>query len=114
MKELANGSLQAVTAETVVAAWREGDATAEAVLRETADLLTVWLGNMIDLLEPEAIVIGGGLGPVFSEWFPYIREHLPAWAVNTRCREIPLLPAKYGADSGVAGAAALCLPNGTS
>ena len=28
--------------------------------------------------------------------------------------EIPLLPAKYGADSGVAGAAALCLPNGTS
>jgi glucokinase len=112
MRELANGNAQGVTAETAVAAWRAGDATAEAVLRETADLLTVWLGNMIDLLEPEAIVVGGGMGPVVAEWFPYIREHLMDWAVNKRCREVPLLAAHYGADSGIAGAAALCLPEG--
>jgi len=73
------------------------------------DLLTIWLGNVVDLLEPEVIVIGGGLGSHLTEWFEAIRSGLPKWSINTRASEIPILPAKYGADAGIAGSAALWL-----
>ena len=107
--KLAGGSPAAITAEMVGEAWRAGDALAAEVLRETADLLAVWLGNVVDLLEPDVIVIGGGVGELISAWFEHIGRALPAWSINQRCQEIPLLLAKYKADAGIAGAAALCL-----
>jgi glucokinase len=106
---VAGGDPNAVTAEMVGAAWHSGDKLAASILQETADLLAIWLGNIIDLLEPDVIIFGGGMGALMAEWFPYIREQLPRWSINTRCTEIPLVRARYGEDSGIAGAAALCL-----
>lgn len=110
MLRRAGGDAAAVTSEIVAEAWRAGDPLAAEILNETADLLAIWLGNIVDLLEPEVIVIGGGLSEVVSAWFAHIREELPAWSINSRCSEIPLLRARYGADAGIAGGAALCLP----
>ncbi|HEV2489711.1 MAG TPA: ROK family protein [Candidatus Acidoferrales bacterium] len=106
---LAGGNPEKVTAEMVGAAWHQGDKLAAEVLQETADLLAIWLGNIVDLFEPDVIIFGGGMGELMSEWFGRIREQLPAWTINSRCREIPLVRARYGEDSGIAGAAALCL-----
>jgi glucokinase len=108
MRELAGGNIERITAEHVAEAFREGDPVAKEVLEATADLLTVWVGNIIDLLEPDVIVFGGGVAPVMSEFFHRMQTELPKWAVNERCCEIPLLLAKYGSDAGIAGAAALC------
>lgn len=107
--QLAGGSAGDITAEVVAEAWHGGDAFAAAILRETAGLLAIWLGNIVDLLESDVIILGGGMGALMSEWFDYIREHLPEWSINSRCTEIPLVRAHYGEDSGIAGAAALCL-----
>ncbi|HVB08287.1 MAG TPA: ROK family protein [Candidatus Acidoferrales bacterium] len=111
---LAGENPEAVTAEMVGAAWRAGDKLAASILRETADFLAVWLGNIVDLLEPDVIIFGGGMGELFSEWFGRIREQLPTWTINSRCQEIPFVRARYGEDSGIAGAAALCLSAGNS
>jgi len=109
--ELVEGNLTNVTGHEVGIAWREGDPLATEVLQETADVLAVWFGNMIDLLEPDVIVMGGGVSPLLSGWFEHIRSRFAKWSVNKRAGEIPLLPAKYGIDSGMVGAAALCLPS---
>jgi glucokinase len=109
MLRLANSDPAAITGEIVGEAWRAGDPMATEVLRETADLLAIWLGNVVDLLEPDVMVIGGGVGELLSNWFDQIRMLLPKWSINQRCREIPLLLARYKADAGIAGAAALCL-----
>lgn len=98
-----------ITCEAVADAWHAGDPKAEEVLRETAELLAIWLGNVIDFLEPDVIVVGGGVGELMSNWFDHIRELLPKWSINQRCCEIPLVLARYKADAGIAGAAALCL-----
>lgn len=108
MIALAGGEIDQVQAETVGQAFREGDPLATEVLRTTAELLTVWLGNMIDLLEPDVIIFGGGIAELMSAFFPHIRELLPQWSINQRCAEIPIVRAKYGSDAGIAGAAALC------
>lgn len=98
-----------ITAETVCDASDACDPLAQGILQETAELLAVWLGNVIDLLEPEIIVVGGGLGARMTQWLQPIRNSLQRWTINTRAGEIPLLPARYGADSGIAGSAALWL-----
>jgi glucokinase len=108
MRERGGGNLETLTAEDVAESFRAGDAVARQTLEATADLLTVWLGNMIDFLEPDVIVLGGGVAQLMSEFFTRIQTELPKWCVNARCCEVPLLLAKYGSDAGIAGAAALC------
>jgi glucokinase len=105
---LANGSVEAVSSEMVGQAYAAGDPLAEEILRETIQLLTQWLGNIIDLLEPDVIIIGGGAATMLVPFFGEIRDHLPACSINPRCQEIPIVKAFYGADAGVAGGAALC------
>jgi glucokinase len=98
-----------ITAEVVCDAAEAKDPVANLVLLEIAELLSVWLGNVIDLLEPEVIVVGGGVAAGLAPWLPKIANGFRRWTINTRANEIPLVPAKYGADSGIAGSAALCL-----
>lgn len=106
--DLAGGCLDAITSEMVGKAHAAGDAVARGVIEETVDLLAFWLGNIIDLLEPDVIIVGGGVASMLKPLFPAIHERLRACCVNSRCLEIPLVPARYGEDAGVAGGAALC------
>jgi glucokinase len=108
MLELAGGDLGKVQAETVAESFRQGDSLATEVLQATADLLTIWIGNIVDLLEPEIMIFGGGVSDLMSAFFGRIREQLPKWSINQRAAEIPMVLAKYGSDAGIAGAAALC------
>ncbi len=105
---LAGGDINVVNAEIVAEAYRAGDALAAEILQETADFLAIWAGNIIDLLEPDVFIFGGGLSHLMSGFFPRIREQLPHWCVNQRFAEIPMVLAHYGSDAGIAGAAALC------
>lgn len=108
MLELAGGKVDAVTSEIVGRAYAAGDPLAKEVLLGTVNVVTIWLGNIVDLLEPDVIIIGGGVAAVLMPFLEQIRELLPAWSLNKRCLEIPIVPARYGAESGIAGAAALC------
>jgi len=106
--KLNDGKLEHLSAEIVGEAYRAGDPIARQALEQTANLLAVWLGNIIDLLEPDVIVFGGGVANLISDFFPQMQEELPKWCLNSRACEIPLRLARYGADAGIAGAAALC------
>jgi glucokinase len=104
---LARGERGSVTAEMVGEAYAQGDPAAAQTLRETVELLSLWLGNMIDLLEPDVIILGGGVADLMKPFLGEIHDLLPGCSVNRRCQEIPLLPAFYGGDAGIAGGAAL-------
>src|SRR5271165_3259572 len=106
--ELAAGHVERITSEMVGRAYAAGDALAKEVLEETAMYLAVWLGNIVDLLEPDVMIIGGGAAPMLKPFFGEIRDQLPAWCVNSHCQDVPLVAAFYGADAGIAGGAALC------
>jgi glucokinase len=106
--ELAEGNVAAVTSELVGQAYAAGDPLAREILLETVELLTPWLGNIVDLLDPDVLVMGGGVAAMLKPFFDDIKSRLPQWCVNPRASEIPLLMAHYGADAGIAGGAALC------
>ncbi len=106
--EMAGGDIQQVSSQMVGRAHAEGDPVATEVMRETLDLLAYWLGNIIDLLEPDVIVIGGGVSSLLAPFLDEIRERWRGACVNPAPLNIPLVLAHYGEDAGIAGAAALC------
>ncbi len=104
--KMADGIIANVTAETVTKAARSGDKLAKQILEEAASHLAMWLGNMIDLLEPEVIVLGGGIGRLMTAYRTSIRRTLETWAINPGAHRVPILNARYGSQSALAGAAA--------
>lgn len=106
--DLAQGKVDSVTSELVGKAYASGDAVAAEILQETVDLLTIWLGNIVDLFDPDVLVFGGGVSAMLRPFFDRMKAGLPKWCVNPRASEIPLLIAHYGSDAGIAGGAALC------
>jgi glucokinase len=106
--DLAKGNVDAVTSEMVGHAYAAGDPLAKEILQETVKLLALWLSNIVDLLEPDVMIVGGGVAAMLNPFFGDLSNWLVEYCVNSRSREIPLLKAHYGADAGIAGGAALC------
>jgi fructokinase len=95
----------ALEAAQIVARADAGDAACEAALARYEERLARALASVINLIDPDVIVLGGGLSNadrlyrnVPKLWGPYVYSD----AVAT-----PLLPAKHGDASGVRGAARL-------
>jgi glucokinase len=107
--ELAGGKIDAVTSEMVGQAFAKGDRVAKEVLEQTVEYLSYWLGNVIDLLEPEVVIVGGGVSLMLRPFFAELGKKLPAYCENQRAGETPIVASHYGEDAGVAGGAALCL-----
>ena len=107
LRDLAGGNPESVTGEMVGKACAEGDLVAQAVVGETLDVLAYWLGNVIDLLEPDVIVMGGGVSTMLAPYLDELRLRWKGACINPWPDKIPVVLARYGEEAGVAGAAAL-------
>jgi glucokinase len=92
-------------AEAVFAAERQGDALARTVIQSAGAALGVSLGWYVNVLDPEAVVVGGGLGtaggPYWESLVASTRAHI--WAENTRA--LPIVTARLGPEAALIGAA---------
>jgi glucokinase len=110
LRTLSNGQLCTITPEMIAKAARAGDAIAQSILDETGFFLGAWLGSMISLLDPGAVVIGGGVARIGKPLFSKIRETLLHYTLNPKLAEkIPVVPAKLQQNVGIYGAASLFL-----
>lgn len=112
LRDLTQGRLRLITPQLISEAAQRGDRIAKDVLEETGFFLGVWLGGMISVLDPAAIVIGGGVASIGKPLFAKIRETIPHYTLNPpMAAKIPILPAKLQQNVGVFGAASLFLNN---
>lgn len=84
---------------------RQGDAWALAAWRSAGDALGRGLASIINTLDPERIVLGGGLVAAWDLWSGAMDAALAAAAVTWPERACPILPAALGDDAGLVGAA---------
>jgi glucokinase len=92
-----------------LASGRVFDDAEEEDLDELAGRLGAWLGGVISLLDPGVIVLGGGVAQIGEALFGRLRAVAPRWTVNPYAKQIPIVPAQFGAESGVIGAAAVVM-----
>jgi len=105
---LAGGEPEAVRGEHVVRAVAEGDEQAHAILAEFAWWLALGLANLANVLDPQLIVIGGGLVTAGDALLDPVREAFGAQLEAASVRpEVLVLPATLGDRGGAVGAAVL-------
>ncbi len=106
MLSLAEGKIDKVTAQTVQFAAEKGDPVANELILKTAYHFGVGLANLVNIFNPEMIVIGGGLSKMGERLLRPAREVAEKRAFKQAYRAVRFIPAALGRNSGVLGAAA--------
>jgi glucokinase len=92
-------------AEEVLAAVTAGDANATEVVRSAGDALGVSIGWLVNVLDPQAVIVGGGLGSAGGLYWKSFVESARAHIWAETSRDVPIIPAILGPNAGVIGAA---------
>lgn len=105
----AEGDAEKVTAQVIHSAAKQGDSLAKELIARTGYYVGVGLANLVNIFNPELIVIGGGLSNIgdmmFEPAFKVARER----AYKDAFQAVRFASAELGRDSGVLGAAAFAL-----
>jgi glucokinase len=105
---LAGGDPEAVRGEHVTASARAGDAESQAVLDELSRWIALGLANLVNVLDPAIIVIGGGLVEAADLLLPEVRLRFADLVMAGDLRPpVPIVPARLGERAGAIGAALL-------
>jgi predicted NBD/HSP70 family sugar kinase len=93
----------------LVALAAQGDADARQLVRAAGRRIGEALASAVNLLNPEAVVVGGDLAAAYDVFVAGLRESLYAQASALATRELVIVPVTHGERSGVVGCAALAL-----
>lgn len=91
-----------------------GDQEAARWLDEAGEMLGAWLGSVVSLLDPDIIVIGGGVSRIGEPLFRKLRETVPRRTINPFAADTPIVPAELDQDVGIYGGAAVILAGYTT
>jgi len=97
-----------LTAQQVVRRARDGDARAEQVLAAAGRDLGMALANLVDILNPQMIVIGGGVAAAGNLLLAPARQALRQWAQPLAAKQVRITRSRLGDRAGILGAARLC------
>lgn len=99
------GDLHRVTAQIVYQAAHAGDALALEVVKETAKFLGAAVGNLINIFNPEAVVIMGGVTLAGESLFEPLRREVSRRAFKPAVQVCRIVPGELTGVAGVYGAA---------
>lgn len=94
----------AARAEEVLSAARAGDEAAAEVVEAAARALGIGIALLINMLDPEAVITGGGLGSADTDYWTSARRWARHYA-HDHAKDTPVIRSEIGADAGVIGAA---------
>jgi glucokinase len=102
MADLA-GAVEAVTAETVAAAARAGDPLALEVVADAVTYLAMGVANIVSILNPEVVVLGGGLFQAADLLLEPVRREFRRWAQPLAAGSVRIELTTLGEDAGLFG-----------
>ena len=98
-----------LTPQQIGDAAADGDSVARAVLEETGRWLGLAFITLINVLDPDCILVGGGIAQAGPPLFDAIRKTVGNHAMSGTARVVPIVVAALGTRAGTAGAGALAL-----
>ncbi len=99
----------AASAEEVVARARQGDTAAHKAIDQSAQYLGMGIANIVSILNPEMIVLGGGLMQAADLFLDPIRHVVAQCAQPVAAKQVRIEVTQLGEDAGLLGAAWLAL-----
>ncbi|MCC7208735.1 MAG: ROK family protein [Anaerolineae bacterium] len=105
MLRLAGGDREKITPRIVSEAAAQGDAVAKALWEQEARYLGIGVANLMNVLAPEVVVMGGGIMQGWESLAPVFLETIRARGAMVPFDQIRVVPAGLGLNAGVIGAA---------
>jgi glucokinase len=100
-------SIEELTSEKIYQAGKEGDELAIEVFRRMGVYLGIGLASLINVLNPEIVVIGGGLSNGWDLFEKHMHQQVIERAFPIPARRVKIVRAQCGDDAGLLGAAKL-------
>lgn len=97
-----------IESHEVVGLARGGDPRAKQVIVEAGHFLGLALANLVDILNPQRIVIGGGVAAAGDLLLDPARETLKRWGQPLAAKQVRITRSRLGGRAGLLGTAKLC------
>ena len=105
LAEITEGKIENITAEKVSMAAQRGDSLALEVISKAATYLGIGMVNLVNIFNPEMIIVGGGMSKMGGLLFEPARKIVKERAFPLSAQAVCIVPAQLGDDSGTFGAA---------
>jgi len=105
LTEIVEGNIENITAEKVSIAAQSGDSLASEVIMKAAFYLGVGMVNLVNIFNPEMIIIGGGMAKMGDLLLNPARQVVRERAFQLSAGAVRIVPAQLGDNAGVLGAA---------
>jgi glucokinase len=105
LSEMLGGKIEDITAEEVGVAAQGGDSLALEVISQAASYLGVGMVNLVNIFNPEMIIVGGGVAQMGDLLLAPARRVVEARAFKLPAQAVRIVPAHLGDEAGVLGAA---------
>ncbi|KPL01020.1 MAG: hypothetical protein AMJ91_01905 [candidate division Zixibacteria bacterium SM23_73_3] len=106
--KLTKGDLDRLTTKVIFQAERKGDILASYVINQACAYLGAGIASAVNLLNPQVVVIGGGVSKGCQSFIRRIEEEVKKRAFPSATKNLKVVKAKLGNDAGFIGAAILC------
>lgn len=106
LHDMVEGDLARLTAATVYDAAKRGDPVAVEVVRETARFLGTGLANLLNVFNPDVVVIAGGVTQAGDPLFEPLRREVARRAFKPAVQACRIVPGTLPGTAGVVGAVA--------
>ncbi|MGC8846538.1 MAG: ROK family protein, partial [Candidatus Hydrogenedens sp.] len=109
LTEICHNNIHTITGKMIFQAVEKGDALAREVFHETAVWLGLGIASIVNMLNPERVILCGGMISAGNVLFNPVRETVMKNAFEVPAKRCEIVPAGLGEDSGVIGCAGCAL-----
>lgn len=109
LRELVHGHLEDITCELVYRAAERGDELSQRIVEETARYLGIGIASIVNIINPEMVILSGGMTAAGDLLFKPVRKYARKYALEAAIRGVRIVPAKLAGNTGALGAAATVL-----
>lgn len=107
--EMTGGDLLKVDAKMVFDAAKAGDKFSLDIVDYVSEYLAMGIGNILNIINPDVIVLAGGVAFAGDILLNSVKEKLPKYALGVTLEELKILLGTLGNDAGIKGASALVI-----
>ncbi|HUO52339.1 MAG TPA: ROK family protein, partial [Gemmatimonadaceae bacterium] len=106
LRKMVDGDLAKLTAATVYQAAHDGDALAREIVHDTARFLGTGIANILNILNPDVVVITGGVTKAGERLFEPLRAEVKRRAFRPAVAACRIVPGELDGSAGMVGAVA--------
>jgi predicted NBD/HSP70 family sugar kinase len=109
--EFATGKIEEIRLVNVFQAARQSDQLALDLIRQAGRRLGIKIAFLVNLLNPEIVIIGGGIEEAGNVFFDVVKETVSRWSFEEMAESVKIIPSGLGENSVALGAASLIVRN---